>query len=56
MFVSGLDAARRSYRFLMIGYAAMPEHVHLLSANPNVVACDCHSDVNGWNRKSTTKH
>jgi putative transposase len=34
IFASALEATRRSYRFFMIGYVVMPEHVHLLVGEP----------------------
>ena len=33
-FSSALEATRRSYRFFMVGYVVMPEHVHLLVGEP----------------------
>ena len=42
LFVEILEQVRRSYKFVIIGYVVMPEHVHLLlgepeRANPSVV-------------------
>ncbi len=41
-FLNLLEEVRRSYKFVVVGYVAMPEHVHLLlsepeRANPSVV-------------------
>ena len=33
-FVDILEQVRRSYRFVIIGYVIMPEHVHLLLGEP----------------------
>ena len=33
-FAAALEATRRSYRFFMVGYVVMPEHVHLLVGEP----------------------
>ena len=33
-FAAALEATRRSYRFFMVGYVVMPEHVHLLVSEP----------------------
>jgi putative transposase len=42
LFLKILEQVRRSYRFVVVGYVVMPEHVHLLlsepeRANPSVV-------------------
>jgi putative transposase len=42
LFVQALEQTRRCYRFVVVGYVIMPEHVHLLltepeRANPSVV-------------------
>ena len=42
LFLKLLEQVRRSYKFVVVGYVAMPEHVHLLlsepeRANPSVV-------------------
>lgn len=34
-FETSLEAARRRYRFCVIGYVVMPEHVHLLLTEPH---------------------
>jgi putative transposase len=34
LFLRALEAVRRQYRFLVVGYVAMPEHVHLLLSEP----------------------
>lgn len=34
LFLRALEAVRRQYRFLVIGYVVMPEHVHLLVSEP----------------------
>ena len=35
-FLSILEQARQRYRFVVVGYVAMPEHVHLLLTEPEV--------------------
>jgi putative transposase len=42
LFLKLLDQVRRNYKFVVVGYVVMPEHVHLLlsepeRANPSVV-------------------
>jgi len=34
LFEDALERTRRSYRFVIAGYVAMPEHVHLLTSEP----------------------
>src|SRR5271157_3653367 len=34
VFERSLEQTRRSYRFYVIGYVVMPEHVHLLVSEP----------------------
>ena len=34
LFLETLEQARRDYRFVVVGYVAMPEHVHLLIGEP----------------------
>jgi putative transposase len=34
LFESALEVTRRNYRFFMVGYVVMPEHVHLLVGKP----------------------
>ena len=34
MFLDILEEARRRYRFVVVGYVVMPEHVHLLISEP----------------------
>src|SRR6478736_1506129 len=34
VFVSLLESVRRRYRFVVLGYVVMPEHVHLLISEP----------------------
>ncbi len=34
LFLSILEQVRRSYRFVVVGYVVMPEHVHLLLSEP----------------------
>jgi putative transposase len=34
LFLRTLEAIRRHYRFIVIGYVIMPEHVHLLVSEP----------------------
>jgi len=34
LFLSALEATRRKYELLVVGYVVMPEHVHLLVAEP----------------------
>jgi putative transposase len=34
IFLRALEAVRRQYRFLVVGYVVMPEHVHLLVSEP----------------------
>jgi putative transposase len=35
-FLAILEQARRRYRFVVLGYVVMPEHVHLLISEPEV--------------------
>src|SRR6267378_2835423 len=34
LFVEGLSRVRREYKFALVGYVLMPEHVHLLFSEP----------------------
>jgi len=34
LFLCALEAVRRQYRFVVVGYVVMPEHVHLLVSEP----------------------
>ena len=34
LFLHILEEARRRYRFVVVGYVVMPEHVHLLISEP----------------------
>jgi len=34
LFLRALEEVRRQYRFLVVGYVVMPEHVHLLVSEP----------------------
>lgn len=34
LFLEALEAIRRRYRFVVLGYVVMPEHVHLLVSEP----------------------
>ncbi len=34
LFLRVLEAARRRYQFVVVGYVVMPEHVHLLVSEP----------------------
>jgi putative transposase len=34
LFLRALEAVRRQYRFLVVGYVVMPEHVHRLVSEP----------------------
>jgi len=34
LFLSILEQVRRNYRFVVVGYVVMPEHVHLLVSEP----------------------
>ena len=34
LFVKELRRVRREYRFLLVGYVVMPNHVHLLMSEP----------------------
>ena len=34
LFLTILDRVRRRYRFVVLGYVVMPEHVHLLVSEP----------------------
>jgi putative transposase len=34
LFLKALEGARRRYRFVVLGYVVMPEHVHLLVSEP----------------------
>ena len=34
LFVKLLEEARRRYRFVVVGYVVMPEHIHLLISEP----------------------
>ena len=36
LFLRVLEQARRRYRFVVIGYVVMPEHIHLLISEPEV--------------------
>jgi len=36
MFLAVLEATRQRYRFVVVGYVVMPEHVHLLISEPEV--------------------
>ena len=33
-FLSILEQTRRRYRFVVVGYVVMPEHIHLLLSEP----------------------
>jgi REP element-mobilizing transposase RayT len=35
-FLSVLEQTRRRYRFVVVGYVVMPEHIHLLLSEPEV--------------------
>jgi putative transposase len=35
-FLSILEQTRQRYRFVVVGYVVMPEHVHLLLTEPEV--------------------
>src|SRR5271155_3260564 len=35
-FLSVLDQTRKRYRFVVVGYVVMPEHIHLLLSEPEV--------------------
>ena len=35
-FLSILEQTRERYRFVVVGYVVMPEHVHLLMTEPEV--------------------
>jgi putative transposase len=35
-FLSILDQVRQRYRFVVVGYVVMPEHIHLLMSEPEV--------------------
>jgi putative transposase len=34
LFLEILESVRRRYRFVVVGYVVMPEHVHLLLSEP----------------------
>ncbi len=34
LFLKIIDRVRRRYRFVVLGYVVMPEHVHLLASEP----------------------
>jgi len=36
LFLQVLERVRRRYRFVVVGYVVMPEHVHLLITEPEV--------------------
>jgi len=36
LFLSILEQTRRRYRFVVVGYVVMPEHVHLLITEPEI--------------------
>ena len=36
VFIEALDEIRKRYRFKLVGYVVMPEHVHLLFSEPEV--------------------
>jgi putative transposase len=38
VFVDALRKMRQRYRFLLVGYVVMPEHVHLLISEPSGIA------------------
>lgn len=44
-FLTVLEETRQRYRFVVVGYVVMPEHVHLLISEPEVEAprrsCRC---------------
>ena len=35
-FLSVLEQTRKRYRFVVVGYVVMPEHIHLLLSEPEV--------------------
>ena len=35
LFLKVLEQARRRYRFTVVGYVVMPEHIHLLISEPD---------------------
>ena len=51
-FESALEATRLSYRFFMVGYVIMPEHVHLLIGEPErrMLATAIHAMTGGPGR------
>ena len=66
-FLSVLEQTRRRYRFVVVGYVVMPEHVHLLITEPEVgnpstvlqvlkqrTATPCYPSANGAMRASAT--
>jgi len=36
-FLSVLEQTRQRYRFVVVGYVVMPEHIHLLLSEPEVL-------------------
>jgi putative transposase len=34
LFLEAMEQVRRRYRFVVVGYVVMPEHVHLLFSEP----------------------
>src|SRR5712672_3707784 len=36
LFLSVLEQPRQRYRFVVVGYVVMPEHIHLLLSEPEV--------------------
>jgi putative transposase len=36
LFLRLLEQARQKYRFIVVGYVVMPEHVHLLICEPQI--------------------
>src|SRR5258708_20049603 len=36
LFLSILEQTRQRYRFVVVGYVVMPEHIHLLLSEPEI--------------------
>src|SRR5919198_3353487 len=47
-----LEAVRRQYRFVVLGYVVMPEHVHLLVSEPERRS-SISFVTNGWSRRAS---
>ena len=57
LFEAALEKARQHYRFSVVGYVVMPEHVHLLLSEPEggTLSCAVQSVKQSVSRKVTTQ-